>query len=138
MTEKKIIYLVTEGEYSDYHIEGVFSSRELAEEYISGDCKDGSIEEYYLDDKAIPLVEYEISVNDTFYDVVYTRNVHSWYRHGYYWRGGHVYYFSVVLPISKANAEVALKIVQDWFTQIKAMNLDFRSWRIVTRKRDSQ
>ena len=138
MTEKKIIYLVTEGEYSGYHIEGVFSSRELAEKYISGDCKDGSIEEYYLDDKAIPLVEYEILVDNDSYKLIFTRGTYSWEGHGHYWRDGNTYYFRVVLPISKANAEVAIKVLQDWWTQVKGMNLDFQSWGIITKRRDSQ
>lgn len=34
MKENKA-YVVTAGEYSDYRIEGIFSSREKAEEYIN-------------------------------------------------------------------------------------------------------
>ena len=33
--ETKKVYVVTSGEYSDYHIVGIFDSREKAEEYIN-------------------------------------------------------------------------------------------------------
>ena len=33
-TYRKTVYVVTEGEYSDYHIEAVFDDRMLAEDYI--------------------------------------------------------------------------------------------------------
>lgn len=44
-----IVYVVTSGEYSDYTIEGVFSTRELAEKFAAqwGDCND--IAEWPLD-----------------------------------------------------------------------------------------
>lgn len=43
-----IIYVLTEGEYSDYHIVGVYSTKELAEkaQFL---YKYSSIEEYFLD-----------------------------------------------------------------------------------------
>src|SRR5436190_8000413 len=50
------IYIVTEGTYSDYHIEGAFSSRERADEYVK--IREGekyryevSVEEYELDEE---------------------------------------------------------------------------------------
>jgi len=44
----KTIYVLTEGSYSDYHIVGVYSTKELAEEAQSlHDCAE--IEEYQLD-----------------------------------------------------------------------------------------
>lgn len=49
----KKVYVVTEGEYSSYHILAVFSSRKLAQEYIEtvrNHCWDDvRIEEYELD-----------------------------------------------------------------------------------------
>lgn len=52
MKENKA-YVVTAGEYSDYRIEGVFSSREKAEEYInhSTDKDLNGIDEWVLDEK---------------------------------------------------------------------------------------
>ncbi|MBO5080351.1 MAG: hypothetical protein J6B82_05665 [Bacteroidaceae bacterium] len=50
--ETKKVYAVTSGEYSDYHIKGIFDSREKAEEYINystySDLND--IEEYNLNE----------------------------------------------------------------------------------------
>ena len=50
------VYIVTEGTYSDYHIEGAFSSRKRAEEYIKIHLSDKyreevSIDEYELDEE---------------------------------------------------------------------------------------
>lgn len=44
----KTIYVLTEGEYSDYHIIGVYSTKELAEKEQFVHPK-SRIEEYYLD-----------------------------------------------------------------------------------------
>ena len=49
MTKPKIIYIVTSGEYSDYRIDGVFSSKENAELYIRLEEPRGDIEEWELD-----------------------------------------------------------------------------------------
>ena len=56
----KKIYIVTSGEYSDYGINAVFSSRELAEKYIELQTRVGywyfevpRIEEYTLDELPI-------------------------------------------------------------------------------------
>ena len=52
MKENKA-YVVTAGEYSDYRIEGVFSSREKAEEYINNSTNMtlNGIDEWILDEK---------------------------------------------------------------------------------------
>lgn len=47
--EKKI-YIVTEGEYSDYHICAVFSTIKKAKEYVQCHGTDYGIEEYILDE----------------------------------------------------------------------------------------
>lgn len=44
-----MVYLVTDGDYSDYHIKAIFSTRELAEAYKAKRAPDGYIEEYELD-----------------------------------------------------------------------------------------
>lgn len=48
----KKVYVVTAGDYSDYHIKGIFDSREKAEEYIhySTDSDLNDIEEYNLNE----------------------------------------------------------------------------------------
>lgn len=53
MSEPKIIYVVTSGEYSDYHICSLFDSRELAQEEVTRlNARDrwdtARIEEYFL------------------------------------------------------------------------------------------
>lgn len=47
------VYIVTQGEYSDYHIEGVFSTREKAQEYLDhiGSAWNAGIEEYNIDEE---------------------------------------------------------------------------------------
>lgn len=47
--EERKIYIVTEGEYSDYSIDRVFSTREKAEEYVDSVGYDTQIEEYDID-----------------------------------------------------------------------------------------
>lgn len=45
------IYVVTDGEYSDYHICGVFSTKVKAEKYCA-DTREGGVEEWLLDAEA--------------------------------------------------------------------------------------
>ena len=64
--EKKI-YIVTSGEYSDYRIDAVFSTRELAEDYIQHNGTDYRIEEYNLDeeiDRNTKLWRVEFDIKD--------------------------------------------------------------------------
>ena len=50
--ETKKVYVVTAGDYSDYHIEGIFDSREKAEEYInhSADSDLNNVTEWVLNE----------------------------------------------------------------------------------------
>lgn len=52
MSEQRTVYVVTEGEYSGYHIEAVFDDRMLAEDYIDrrspSSWKRWRIEEYLI------------------------------------------------------------------------------------------
>ena len=50
LDEPKTAYVVTSGEYSDYHIDGVFSDKEKADFFADKD-NDRSVEEYDLDDE---------------------------------------------------------------------------------------
>jgi hypothetical protein len=49
------VYVVTDGDYSDYHIVSVFSTGEKAKEFIEKMCKEGIIEEYDIDAYIEPL-----------------------------------------------------------------------------------
>lgn len=62
--EKKI-YIVTSGEYSDYGIDAVFTTKEKAVYYVEQHGTDYNIEEYNLDEEVVKetklwLVEFEI------------------------------------------------------------------------------
>lgn len=59
----KTAYVVTSGEYSDYHIDGVFSDKKKAEFYADKD-EDRSIEEYDIDDEQMLRQEnwYEVKI----------------------------------------------------------------------------
>ena len=50
--ETKKVYVVTAGDYSDYHIEGIFDSREKAEEYInhSSNTELNGVDEWVLNE----------------------------------------------------------------------------------------
>lgn len=50
----KTIYILTAGEYSDYHIVATFSTKELAEEAMKLICEYSQIKEYELDSLTIP------------------------------------------------------------------------------------
>lgn len=51
--EKKKVYAVAEGEYSDYHIECIFSTKEKAKEFVQCHGTNYYIEEYELDQEVI-------------------------------------------------------------------------------------
>ena len=140
------IYVVTDGRYSDYQIERIFSKKEIAEEYIHKECLEGNIEEHYIDEDITQLVEYTVEVGDNLDNPVF--KVHSsyktlnWKNHGEYfsshphWGGNEVYFFVVVLPVDKASNELAAKIVSDWVMQIRASHLKYDDWGIITRRSD--
>lgn len=48
---KKKIYIVTSGEYSDYSIDAVFTTKEKAVDYVEQHGTDYNIEEYNLDEE---------------------------------------------------------------------------------------
>ena len=66
--EKKI-YIVTSGEYSDYTIERVFSTKEKANEFVQQHGTDYRIEEYVIDEeekvkKEEKIWDVEIDIDD--------------------------------------------------------------------------
>lgn len=64
------IYVVTEGEYSDYHIEGVFLTKEAADKYVKvrydGRAYDPCVEEYDTIDEMYRDDEYAIECRAEF------------------------------------------------------------------------
>lgn len=78
----KNIYVLTEGSYSDYHIVGVYSTKELAEEAQSL-YEDSEIEEYDLDN--IPehppgMSAWFVRINDGELDDIFTNQVSPLYQ----------------------------------------------------------
>ena len=63
LDEPKTAYVVTSGEYSDYHIDGVFSDKEKAVFFADKD-NDRSVEEYDIDDAQMLRQEdwYEVEI----------------------------------------------------------------------------
>jgi len=59
------IYVVTEGDYSDYHIEACFSTKKKAQEYIKNAKKVN--ESWYYPD----IEEWELDSNSDIVDVIY-------------------------------------------------------------------
>lgn len=64
MKEKKI-YIVTGGDYSEYHISAVFSTKEKAEEYMDTAGSDFRIEEYSIDEP----IKHEVSIWSVMMDI---------------------------------------------------------------------
>lgn len=62
--EKKI-YIVTSGEYSDYRIERVFSTKEKANEFVQQHGTDYGIEEYVVDEEKVKKEEkiWKVEIN---------------------------------------------------------------------------
>lgn len=63
--EEKKIYIVTGGDYSEYHISAVFSTKEKAEEYMDTVGSDFEIEEYSIDKP----IEHEVSIWSIMMDI---------------------------------------------------------------------
>lgn len=68
-TNKKTIYIVTSGDYSDFHISAVFSTKGKAEEYVQQNGSDYNIEEFDLDEEVqkvshIWQIEFDINTGE--------------------------------------------------------------------------
>lgn len=137
MSEERTVYVLTSGEYSNYMIHGVFSTREAAERVMGRMGPDMEVEEYILDD----LVRHEngpvwtaaVRLGDG--DVPTTKDGAPWYppdqrpdtqfrhptradpvRYVHHWDGGR----SVVVssPISYEHAlKVATEKRQEWLRE---------------------
>lgn len=116
----KKVYLVTSGEYSDYHVDAVFSTRKMAKEYIDIKGTDYGIEEYDID---IPIERKTVVYCVSFYDngkgkafiddaeepdlFCYSKPID--------------YSEEYVFTISSDSAKKAIKIASERLMQIKAM-----------------
>jgi hypothetical protein len=118
------IYVLTEGDYSDYHILGVYSTKELAEEAQS--LYNGSqIEEYDLDN--IPehppgMSAWFVRISDGKLDDIYTSQVSPFdetvpREDEYEWSDGETGYFVYCWAVDGDHAE---KIALDKYYQHQA------------------
>jgi len=55
-----VVFIVTSGDYSDYGIDGVYSTRELAEAAIKHDEYEARIEEFFLDNGSTDPNRYRV------------------------------------------------------------------------------
>jgi hypothetical protein len=69
----KQIYVLTAGEYSDYHIVGVFTTYELAQKYAEFSGADSQIESYSLDIKPPAWRRPGENIYDIFLQIIYQR-----------------------------------------------------------------
>lgn len=118
-----IIYVVTDGEYSDYHIVGVFTSKEKAE-IVHKLYPDSYIEEYDLD--VVPehppgMVAWSvrIMVNDTS-DITVRQNP-PMEAYAHMWEGNQHFPASYNVGCWARNEEHAKKIALDKFYQHQAI-----------------
>ncbi len=121
------VYVLTRGEYSDYHIIGVYSAKEKAQEVCDAMCTSGSvwdeprIEEYELD-------EFNSSMG--YVCVGYTPEHNTVRSYGFYFGQNADAFnsyaeppeFLCYLPYSKrlSNHDVLLKAAQDRYMKWKA------------------
>lgn len=120
------IYIVTQGTYSDYHIEQVFSTLKKAQEYLDHiGNEDSQIEEYSVDNET-PRGTFE-------YCVTFLHNSHdaevkltNFYdspscRKDVFSRGNSIGYDCIWFNIEAKDAPHAIKIASERLMQIEAM-----------------
>lgn len=126
---KKKIYIVTSGEYSDYGIDAVFTTKEKAVDYVEQHGTNYNIEEYNLDEeveKKTQLWCIEFCVEDgklceacpTSYDrnkVVDTCNINE-----YYLMRKNTY---ISFYVEADSMDRAVKIARERFFAVKANEL---------------
>ena len=117
------VYVVTQGCYSDYHIEGVFLNEESAKKYAAA-CG-GELETYFQLDRADGHEEDEklrikyntVSNEITEIDIIHWRDSDSFVQHIFTF---HVSVGSRVgqdVILNGADSELALKVAQDRFAE---------------------
>lgn len=124
------IYIVTEGEYSDYSINNVFSTEEKAKEFIAE--RGGGIEEFELDpDWRNEITNY---IKGYFpFEVIYHYNTNEYKATKRVW-SAYGNYKNYCMPYGSAeikwtikciaqDEQHALKIASERIAQIKALNL---------------
>lgn len=125
--EIKKVYVVTAGDYSDYHIKGIFDSREKAEEYInhSTDCELNDIEEYNLNeppDKSEKVFKLRSEFDEIDFEIIGYGPAPNHYK-DLMCRVGDVGWGprnAVVFHVCADTRERAIKIASERLRQVKA------------------
>lgn len=122
------VYIVTSGDYSDYHIDAVFSTRKKAKEYVDAHGSDYCVEEYPVDDTPVEKKESiwlasidwktgeVMSANPENYDSYYTDKVDT----VQYRDTGFNKYLDFVLESD--SMERVKKVASERFMQVKALS----------------
>ncbi len=134
------VFIVTRGEYSDYHIEAVFSNREDAIKYCAlhnDDYEPCEIEEYEMDEYS-----YDGNVKVGYEYEYYASLIHGNYEERWDWDSEKPSYtvlsdkrvrvkkeensfgpaFSIFVILDERNDEKAVKIARDRLAMINAAN----------------
>lgn len=123
------VYIVTDGEYSDYHIEAVFDDRKKAElhaalhncncveEYDVNDCKIEGNTKYYV----VHYIEEgrggELYVDNIRYSTKREHGIETHRRSEFF---GSTIRLMIRVSLEEHNEERALKIAQDMYAMYKA------------------
>ena len=149
------VYVVTDGDYSDYSIQKVFSNREAAEDYKYWHYITNEIEEYEIADswnddnqkkymyirvtgkcysEAIVDINYDIHPN-LCSDTVPKHSIGLWDYFKYDREGFFTLYTYHLIPIENWNEEVYKnrykKSLYDISAQVKAMLADGATWEMI-------
>ena len=119
------VYIVTQGSYSDYHIDRVFSTIEKAQEYLDhiGNDNDAEVEEYNIDEEtprgvfAYRVIIYDYPDKDTEVRLWSSSEFYKDTFHYHTYKGKKSYQFD----IETTGAPHAIKIASERLMQIKAM-----------------
>lgn len=121
--EKKI-YVITSGEYSDYHIVAIYTTRELAEEFIQSNGNGYTIEEYDIDEpiskeKKLWFIVFNIKSGElesaTTTDYKVEENKDTCFYCDKYMKVAHMHMF-----VESETMDKAKKIACERFASIKA------------------
>lgn len=120
------VYIVTQGDYSEYHIERVFSTRDKAQEYLdhigNNDC---DIEEYNIDEETPRGVfAYRVEISDNDKPATVSLMAFTTYpncRKDAFGIGQGMFATYTWFNIEAKDAPQAIKIASERLMQIKAM-----------------
>ena len=118
------VYVVTDGEYSAYQIEGVFDNLNEAEKYAALH-QYARIEEYDTEDNKIEgdvdyYYEFKFSVDVSASTIKLIRTIYTTERKNYIEDSWYVNMIWVYVCIKEHSIEKATKIAQDMVAQYKA------------------